>query len=91
MPEHTTTVWTCSRCGNVEEVQGTGQPKDWCRVGFVNPPRASWTDKATVIGDLCNDPECGGLIVAFVNGEEEMARAKAIEYQRLLAAVEPTP
>lgn len=72
MPEHTTTVWTCSRCGCVEEVEGTGQPKDWCRVGFVTPPKASWSDSLQVLGDLCNRDGCGGLIVAFMQGTEDV-------------------
>lgn len=91
MPEHTTTVWTCSRCGAVEEVEGTGQPKNWCRIGFVNPPRASWSDKATILGDLCNDDECGGLIVAFVHGEEKTARARIVEMKRLQSLIETAP
>lgn len=88
MPEHTTTVWTCTRCGSVEEVQGTNQPKDWIRVGFVNPPRASWTDKLTVLGDLCNDPDCQGLVVAFVHGDEDDQRAKNAEMRRMMAKLD---
>lgn len=85
MPERTTTEWTCSRCGSVDEVEGTGQPKNWVRVGFVNPPKASWADEVTVLGDLCNDPDCGGLIVAFMRGEYEVERAKNAEQKRLMA------
>lgn len=70
MPEHTTTKWTCSRCGKVETHEGSEQPPNWSRVGFVTPPRGSWSDKVTILGDLCNDPLCGGLIVAFMHGEE---------------------
>ena len=88
MPERTTTVWTCSRCGFVEEVEGTGQPKDWVRVGFVHPPKASWTDKLTVLGDLCNNPDCGGLIVAFMGGTEEAERARQAEFARMLASLD---
>lgn len=78
MPEHTTTVWKCSRCGCVEEVEGTDQPKDWCRVGFVTPPRASWSDKLQVLGDLCNADMCGGLIVAFMHGTEDVEKPRLI-------------
>lgn len=76
MADHTTTVWTCERCGAVEEVEGTGQPSNWVRAYFVNPPKASIANVAKKLGDLC-DP-CGGLLVDFVNGknvEQEMARA----------------
>jgi hypothetical protein len=88
MPENTTTVWTCSRCGCVEEVEGMGQPKDWCRVGFVYPPRASWADKVQEIGDLCNAPGCGGLIIAFMNGKEDEEAKRQAEVARLLQKVE---
>ncbi len=85
MPEHTTTVWTCSRCGVVEEVEGTGQPKNWIRVGFVTPPRSG--DQATVLGDLCNDELCGGLVVAFVHGEEQTEQERIVELRRMLEGV----
>lgn len=84
MPERTTTVWTCSRCGSVEEVRGAEQPKDWVRVAFVNPPKASWNDR-TEVGDLCNDELCGGLLVAFVNGAYEETQARVVEMRRMMA------
>lgn len=83
MPETTTTVWTCSRCGTARHLSGTDQPKDWCRAYFVVPPRGSVNDIGQSLGDLC-DP-CGGLLVDFVNGKNiEQEMAKALE----LAAIE---
>lgn len=83
MPEAIATRWECSRCGAEQTVEGTGQPKDWCRVYFVVPPRGSVNVLAQKVGDLC-DP-CGGLLVDFVTGKNvEAEMAKAME----LAAVE---
>lgn len=83
MPETTTTRWTCSRCGAEETVEGTGQPGGWNRIYFVNPPKASISDRALSLGDLCNP--CGGLMVDFVQGRNiEAEMAKALE----MAAIE---
>lgn len=69
MASHTTTVWTCERCGDVEEVEGHDkQPKDWIRVLFVTPPRGSLSDLAEALGDLCN--KCGGDLVWFCHGND---------------------
>lgn len=87
MPSNTTTVWTCSRCGAVEEVEGTGHPKTWIRVGFVNPPKASW-ESVTVVGDLCNGPDCGGLIVDWMKGTEDKKRRHQRDYDAAMARVE---
>lgn len=93
MPEHTTTIWTCSRCGDVEEVEGIGQPKDWCRVGFVTPPKASWSDKLQTLGDLCNGDMCGGLIVAFIQGTEDVEKPRLIHIAEAIerATSHPSP
>lgn len=88
MPERTTTVWTCTRCGATEEVEGTGQPKNWVRVGFVNPPKASWTDNLTTLGDLCNDPKCGGLLVAFMHGNEDDEEARINHLHDVMKKIE---
>lgn len=90
MPEYTRTVWTCTRCGCVEEVEGMGQPKNWVRVGFVTPPKASWSDCLTIMGDLCNGPRCGGLLVEFVNGKEKVAEERLNNYDEMMARVEGT-
>lgn len=83
MPEATTTLWTCTRCGAEETVEGTGQPKTWNRLYFVNPPKGSVNDLAKCLGDLCNP--CGGLMVDFVTGKNiEAEMAKALE----MAAIE---
>lgn len=94
MPEATSTVWTCSRCGVTETlVHGGGrwaQPKNWLRAFFVTPPRASAADCLTLIGDLCNP--CGGLLVDFVHGrniEQEMARALELAHLEKLVGEEP--
>lgn len=88
MAERTTTVWTCTRCGSQEEVEGLGQPKDWCRVGFVNPPKASWSDRLTVLGDLCNASTCGGLLVAFMHGDDDKERARLVEFELAMIAIQ---
>lgn len=83
MPELTSTVWTCSRCGTTRHLSGTDQPKDWLRVHYVTPPRGSVSDIGRSIGDLC-DP-CGGFLVDFMTGKNiEQEMAKALE----MAAIE---
>lgn len=90
MPERTETTWTCSRCGAIETLPGTDQPKDWTRVGFVNPPKASWGDKLTILGDLCNGPRCGGLLVAFMHGEELSEAMRIDEMEAAMARIGAT-
>lgn len=62
--------WTCSRCGDTVTLPTGEQPRDWTRVYFVTPPRGALADRAVTAGDLCNAESCGGLIVAFLNGNE---------------------
>lgn len=80
----TTTVWTCSRCGVVEECADTNQPKNWSRVFFATPPRCA---DYTSCGYLCNP--CGGYLVIFVTGGD-VAEAEAHEAKlaQMLAEVE---
>jgi hypothetical protein len=78
----TTTVWTCSRCGAVKECDGLGQPGDWIRVYFANPPKGA---EQRPLGYLC-DP-CGGYLVTFVSGGDVAAEeARNAEYQAMLSA-----
>lgn len=81
------TTWTCTRCGRTEQLAGLDQPKDWVRVGFVCPPKASWTDRLTVVGDLCNGPDCGGLIVAFMHGTEAEEILRQDQYAAAMGRV----
>jgi hypothetical protein len=80
----TTTVWTCRRCGVVEECAGTDQPKNWNRVYFASSPRSS---EPQPCGYLCNP--CGGYLITFVTGGDVAeAEAKDAELARMLAAAE---
>lgn len=81
MSEQTVTTWTCTRCGDVEEEPGNGQPKLWVRVYFATPPRG----ETRALDDLCNP--CGGLLVSFVHGTEVEDAAKEREIAEAIAEV----
>lgn len=76
------TEWTCARCGYREVVAGTGQPKNWCRFYFANPPRHA---EHNSLGDLCN--ECGGLAVDFIHSKDKETMRQAREMARVLREV----
>lgn len=63
MPEKTFTVWTCSRCGHTEEMNGRDQPEDWTRVLELSPPRSNPIE-AESLSDLCS--MCAGAFSYFL-------------------------
>lgn len=83
MSATTTTTWTCRRCGAVEVIDGTGQPKNWIRVYFTSPPRHA---EHRPLNDLCN--ACGGYLVSFVHGTEVEDMARDAETDRMLAQIQ---
>ena len=54
--------WTCNHCGAEVVKSSDGQPDDWMRVHFVNPPRRDVMDAERA--DLCL--KCCREFFAFV-------------------------
>lgn len=50
----TTTVWTCSRCGQTAHVAGTGQP-EWTAILAANPPRHTKPLRVAVLCKRCDE------------------------------------
>lgn len=82
MTHVTTTLWTCTRCGFQETVEGIKQPANWVRACFRSPPLCA---DVTAVGDLCNP--CGGYLVSFVNGTDAADIARDQATDRVLAEI----
>lgn len=86
MPEHTTTAWTCTRCGERVVKEGLDQPTTWSRIWYVTPPKGSVGDIGHSLGELC-DP-CGALLVSFMQGKDVDEETQAeLRHLRTLVSV----